>query len=104
MAYPPFAALACVTVHHEDYQYAASNAQAFKECLEAANGERRARILGVAPAPLARLKGEHRLQILIKAASRKKLRELIDFALHDAQEKACDLRIINVEIDPVNLM
>jgi primosomal protein N' len=44
------------------------------------------------------------LQILIKAPSRKALRELIDFALHDAQENSCDLRIINVEIDPVNLM
>jgi primosomal protein N' (replication factor Y) (superfamily II helicase) len=104
LAYPPFAALACVTVHHEDYQYAASNAQAFKDCLDAANAERKARVLGVAPAPLARLKGEHRLQILIKAPSRKALRELIDFALHDAQENSCDLRIINVEIDPVNLM
>jgi primosomal protein N' (replication factor Y) (superfamily II helicase) len=104
LAYPPFAALACATVHHEDFQYAMSNAEAFKDCLDAANAERRARVLGVAPAPLARLKGEHRLQILIKAVNRKSLRELIDFALHDAQEKACDLRIINVEIDPVNLM
>ncbi|MDQ3797813.1 MAG: primosomal protein N' [Acidobacteriota bacterium] len=104
LAYPPFAALACVTVHHEDYEYAFSNAQAFRECLAQANGERNARVLGVAPAPLARLKGEHRLQILIKAVNRKKLRELIDFALAGAQENACDLRIINVEIDPVNLL
>jgi primosomal protein N' len=50
------------------------------------------------------LKGEHRLQILIKSINRKKLRELLDFALADAQEKACDLRIVNVEIDPVNLL
>jgi primosomal protein N' len=62
------------------------------------------RVLGVAPAPLARLKGEHRLQILIKARNRAKLRETLDFALADAQEKFCDLRIVNVEIDPVNLM
>jgi len=62
------------------------------------------RILGVAPAPLARLKGEHRLQILVKARNRTKLRETLQFALHDAQEKFCDLRIVNVEIDPVNLM
>jgi primosomal protein N'' len=104
LAYPPFAALACVTVHHEDYNYAYGNAQVFKEALDAANTERKARVLGIAPAPLARLKGEHRLQILIKAVNRKALRELIDFALHIAQENACDLRIVNVEIDPVNLM
>ncbi|MGI8495045.1 MAG: primosomal protein N' [Pyrinomonadaceae bacterium] len=102
--YPPFVALACITVHHENYNYAFDNAQLLRECLNDANGERKARILGVAPAPLARLKGEHRLQILIKSVNRKKLRELLDFALADAQEKACDLRIVNVEIDPVNLL
>lgn len=102
--YPPFVALACITIHHENYNYAFDNAQLLRECLNEANGERKARILGVAPAPLARLKGEHRLQILIKSVNRKKLRELLDFALANAQEKACDLRIVNVEIDPVNLL
>jgi primosomal protein N' (replication factor Y) len=102
--YPPFVALACVTVHHENYAYAFDNAQILQECLSEANTERKARVLGVAPAPLARLKGEHRLQILIKSVNRKKLRELLDFALVNAQEKACDLRIVNVEIDPVNLL
>lgn len=102
--YPPFVALACITVHHENYNYAFDNAQLLLECLNEANSERKARILGVAPAPLARLKGEHRLQVLIKSVNRKKLRELLDFALADAQEKACDLRIVNVEIDPVNLL
>lgn len=104
LAYPPFSALACILVHHENYTYAFENAQILKDCLNAQNGERRARILGPAPAPLARLKNEHRLQILIKAQNRRVLREMIDFALHDAQEKTCDLRIINVEIDPVNLL
>jgi primosomal protein N' (replication factor Y) len=102
--YPPFVALACVTVHHENYAYAFDNAQILQECLNEANTERKARVLGVAPAPLARLKGEHRLQILIKSVNRKKLRELLDFALASAQEKACDLRSVNVEIDPVNLL
>lgn len=102
--YPPFVALACITVHHENYNYAFDTAQLLHECLNEANAERKARILGVAPAPLARLKGEHRLQILIKSVNRKKLREIVDFALAGAQEKACDLRIVNVEIDPVNLL
>jgi primosomal protein N' (replication factor Y) (superfamily II helicase) len=75
-----------------------------KESLTKFNAERHARILGPAPAPLARLKGEHRLQILVKAVNRKKLRELLDFALHDAQEKFCDLKTVNVEIDPISLL
>ncbi len=104
LSYPPFVALASILVHHTNYNYAFDNAAILKECLQNANSQRQARILGPAPAPLARLKGEHRLQILIKAANRKKLRELLDFALHEAQEKFCDLKTVNVEIDPINLL
>jgi primosomal protein N' (replication factor Y) len=104
LSYPPFIALASILIKHPNYNYAFDNAQLLKDCLNAANGENFCRILGVAPAPLSRLKGEYRLQILIKARNRQKLRELLDFALHNAQEKFCDLKIINVEIDPVNLL
>jgi primosomal protein N' (replication factor Y) (superfamily II helicase) len=102
--YPPFVAVASILIRHPNYNYAFDNAQILKDCLTAANTENMCRILGVAPAPLARLKGEFRLQILIKARNRQKLRETLDFALHEAQEKFCDLRIVNVEIDPVNLL
>jgi primosomal protein N' (replication factor Y) len=104
LSYPPFIALASILIKHANYNYAFDNAQLLKECLNRANGENFCRILGVAPAPLSRLKGEYRLQILIKAGNRQKLRQLLDFALDDAQEKFCDLKIINVEIDPVNLL
>ncbi len=104
LAYPPFVALASILIKHPNYNYAFDNAQILKDCLNNANTGNFCRILGVAPAPLSRLKGEFRLQILVKAANRSKLRELLDFALHDAQEKFCDLKIVYVEIDPVNLL
>lgn len=104
LGYPPFVALASILVHHANYNYAFDNAQILKECLQNANNQRQARILGPAPAPLPRLKGEHRLQMLVKAPNRKKLRELLDFGLHEAPEKFCDMRCVNVEIDPVNLL
>ncbi len=102
--YPPFVALASILIKHSNYNFAFDNAQILRECLQNANVEKNCIILGPAPAPLARLKGEHRLQILVKARNRAKLRETLDFALHDAQEKFCDLRIVYVEIDPINLM
>ena len=104
LSYPPFVALCSILIKHSNYNYAFDHAQILKDCLQNANTEKMCRIFGIAPAPLARLKGEHRLQILVKARNRTKLRETLDFALHDAQEKFCDLRIVNVEIDPVNLM
>ncbi len=104
LAYPPFVALASILIKHSNYNYAFDNAQILKNCLVRADTEKMCRVLGVAPAPLARLKNEFRLQILIKATNRAKLRQTLDFALHDAQEKFCDLKIIFVEIDPINLL
>lgn len=104
LAYPPFVALASVLIKHTNYSYAFDNAQILKECLIKNNADNQCRILGVAPAPLSRLKNEFRLQILVKAKNRTKLRETLDFALHDAEERFCDLKIVNVEIDPINLL
>ncbi len=104
LSYPPFVALASILIKHSNYNYAFDNEQILKDYLNSANSEKMCRILGVAPAPLTRLKGEFRLQILVKARNRAKLRETLDFALHDAQEKFCDLKIVYVEIDPVNLL
>jgi len=102
--YPPFVALASLLIKHQNYNYAFDHAVILRECLEKVNVEKHCIILGPAPAPLARLKGEHRLQILVKARNRRHLRETLDFALAEAQEKFCDLRIVYVEIDPVNLL
>ncbi|MDQ2745719.1 MAG: primosomal protein N', partial [Acidobacteriota bacterium] len=102
--YPPFVALASILIKHPNYEYAFDHAQILRESLQKMNGEKNCIILGPAPAPLARLKNEHRLQILVKAKNRTKLRETLDFALHEAEEKSCDLKIVNVEIDPVNLL
>lgn len=104
LLYPPFSALASILIKHTNYSYAADNAQIFKECLVKNNKENLCRILGVAPAPLGRLKNEFRLQILVKAVNRGKLRETLDLALLDAESRGCDLRILNVEIDPINLL
>ncbi|GAC1396295.1 MAG: hypothetical protein NVSMB56_10950 [Pyrinomonadaceae bacterium] len=103
MSYPPFVSLASLLVHDENFTRAGDVAQELKRTLDAANTKRLCRILGPAPAPLARLRGEHRLQILIKARNRSALREMLTIALADAETK-CDLQTVNVEIDPVNLM
>ena len=102
--YPPFVALASILIKHADLNVASKNARILKDCLDTANKDRSCRILGVAPASLSRLKGEHRLQILVKSSNRRRLREVLDMAIEDAEHKGSDLRIIQVEIDPVNLM
>ncbi|HYN85328.1 MAG TPA: primosomal protein N', partial [Pyrinomonadaceae bacterium] len=105
LAYPPYVALASLLVHGEDLLRVQATAAALRESLDAANTERACRVLGPAPAPLARLRGEHRVQLLLKSRDRKRLRNVIEIALNDAAEtRGCDLDSVNVEIDPVNLM
>ena len=104
LGYPPFFVLASIMIKHRDHAYASKNANILRRSLDAANTARNARVLGPAPASLSRLKNEFRLQIILKGVSRRSLRETLDIALVDAEQHGCDLRTINVEIDPVNLM
>ena len=102
--YPPFVALASLLVHGSDFARVKSEALELRKELDRANNERAARILGPAPAPLARLKGEYRVQLIIKCRNRRELRRLIDDALKALGERKINLRSINVEIDPVSIM
>ncbi len=102
--YPPFVALASLLIHGADLVRVRSDAGELRRELDRANPERAARILGPAPAPLARLKGEYRVQLLIKCRKRRELRRIIDDALKALNERKINLRSINVEIDPVSIM
>lgn len=104
LSYPPFVAIASILVKHADEESAWRNANIVKNALDAVNGERGCRILGVAPASLSRLKGEYRMQILLKSQSRKTLRETIEIGLHLAEQNGAEMRHVFTEIDPVNLM
>jgi primosomal protein N' (replication factor Y) len=104
LGYPPYFALASILVHHTDQKRAAKTAQVVRSCLDAANTGRSIRITGPAPASISRLKGEHRLQILVRSSSRKKLRDVLDIALSEAKERSADMRSVRVEIDPVSML
>ncbi|HLE62920.1 MAG TPA: hypothetical protein VI750_07270, partial [Pyrinomonadaceae bacterium] len=68
------------------------------------NKDRSCRILGPAPAPLARLKGEHRFQLLIKSRNRRQLRVVAETALKTMIQRGLNPRSVNLEIDPVSIM
>lgn len=99
-SYPPFVALASLLVHGPDLGRVRTDSLELRKQLDLANEDRKCRILGPAPAPLARLKGEHRYQLLIKSRSRKHVREVADAALRSVT----NLRSVNLEIDPVSIM
>lgn len=102
--YPPFVALASLLVHGADLGKVKADALELRKELDRANEERVARLLGPAPAPLPRLKGEYRVQLLVKCRNRQLLRKIVDAALKAVKDRGINLRSINVEIDPVSIM
>ena len=102
--FPPFVSLASILIKHPTNTYAFDNANIFRKALDSADSSKQCIIMGPAPAALPRLKGEYRLQILIKSRNRKVLRELLDKASIKAEQLSCDTKIIYVEIDPVNML
>jgi primosomal protein N' (replication factor Y) len=104
MHYPPFVALINALVKHHDFARAAYAASELARLLKEADTEGVLKVLGPAPAPLSRLKGEHRMQVLIKTRYRRQAREALDAAMAELKETGQDLKMITVEVDPVNLM
>jgi primosomal protein N' (replication factor Y) len=104
LAYPPFFVLASIMIKHRDHTRAQTNANILRRALDSANPDRHVRVLGPAPATIARLKNEFRIQMILKSRSRRALREVLDIALADAESHGCEMRHVYVEIDPVNLM
>lgn len=102
--YPPFVALAMLLSRHKDESRAQQIAQKVRTALLEADSNRACRVLGPAPAPLARLRGEYRVQLLVKSRSRKQMRAVIDRALTSLEAAGHDLRAVTLEIDPVNMM
>jgi primosomal protein N' (replication factor Y) len=102
--YPPFVSLASLLVHGSNLERVRAQAVDLRRELDLANSKRTTRVLGPAPAPLARLKGEHRIQLLLKSRSRRELRSLVDTALQALAERGNSLRSIKLEVDPVSIM
>jgi primosomal protein N' (replication factor Y) len=104
MSYPPFTVLINLLVRHKNIERANEIAVAVAQHLRASSTDQGLRVLGPAPAPLSRLKGEHRIQVLIKAHNRAGARESLDIAMDRLIQDGYSLRSITVEVDPINLM
>ena len=104
MRYPPVVALMNVVVRGASYAKASSDAADLVERVRAASAPGAAFVvLGPAPAPLARLKGEHRAQFFVKGtpAMRRAMRDAVRGAL-DARP---DLRRkTTIDVDPLSVM
>jgi primosomal protein N' (replication factor Y) len=101
MAYPPAAALVNLVLRSKDAAEGAEHADALARALRASAG-RRFRVLGPARAPLARLREEHRFQVLLKG-DRAAMRSAVRGALV-ARFGSVRWPGVAVDVDPVSVM
>jgi len=58
-------------------------------------------VLGPAPAPLGKLRGEYRAQLLIKSSNRKRMREALVSVIAARPELQ---RRVMVDVDPISVL
>ncbi|MFQ5930201.1 MAG: primosomal protein N' [Acidobacteriota bacterium] len=106
--YPPFTALANLILQGDRQRKIRRRADQVLSLLlhnrDNLSAKRRMRILGPARAALEKLKGQYRLQILIKTTSRKELHQVLECTLNDLREKKVSLKGISIDIDPISLL
>jgi primosomal protein N' (replication factor Y) len=102
LRYPPLAALVQIIVAEAREGQAWRIAGDVAAALTAASAGRLT-ITGPGPAPIERLRGLYRMQILVRSAGRRRLVETVSAALAPFEATAAR-RSIHVDVDPVSLM
>jgi primosomal protein N' (replication factor Y) len=101
MHYPPLVAMMNVVVRGRTFDDAFSTAGDIIRQLEPVAARSSFSTLGPAPAPLVRLKGEHRVQFFLKGPRRADMRQALKTVLAGMPELR---RRVTVDVDPLNLL
>jgi primosomal protein N' (replication factor Y) len=102
MRYPPFMSVINTIVRSRTFAGAMDDAaDVVQKVREADRGRGDLHVLGPAPAPLGKLRGEYRAQLLIKSTNRRKMRETLVGAIASRPELQ---RRVMVDVDPVSVL
>jgi primosomal protein N' (replication factor Y) len=102
MRYPPDVALINTIVRARTFVQAMEDAEQVAAAVRGSeDGRSQVRVLGPAPAPLGRIRGEYRAQFLLKGTNRTRMRELLLGALAKRPELA---RRTTVDVDPLSVL
>ena len=105
LAYPPFTRLVMVRLAGRDAERTAAAARRIGALYRQGAADHGVEVLGPAPAPLARVAGRYRWQILLKAADAKRLRRMVARvqAEPDAGRLARDVQVA-IDVDPQSML
>ncbi len=101
MQYPPLFALTNVVVRGRTLGEAMADAASLVQALGVGPAPNRLRVLGPAPAPFVKLRGEHRAQFFVKSASRSIAREAVRRAVASRPDLS---RRVVVDVDPMMVL
>lgn len=101
MRYPPLLAMVNVVIRGRSFEKAMSDAMDVTHRLEPAAAAGSFAILGPAPAPLGKLRGEHRVQFFLKGQKRAAMREALKAVLAGMPEIR---RRMTVDVDPLTVL
>ncbi|NWG14831.1 MAG: primosomal protein N' [Acidobacteria bacterium] len=108
MAYPPFTSLVQVVISHAEsakaFEIGQKVAAALKTEIAALSDDAKPRVLGPAAAPLERLKGKYRVQLLLKTPPGGDTIPLLESAFDALGRKKVALKYVDVDVDPLSLM
>jgi primosomal protein N' (replication factor Y) (superfamily II helicase) len=102
MSYPPFRALANLVIRHQKQEEAMRMAGELGRLLEIPPPN--VKVLGPAEAPVPRLLDEFRYQLLIKAASRQVLHDLLHKLREFAAKEKWSPTALVIDVDPYSLL
>jgi len=101
MRYPPLVALVNAVVRGRSFDDAMQTAVDLVRRLEPLSAAAGFLILGPAPAPLVKLRGEHRVQFFLKGTRRSDMRQALKTVLADMREIR---RRVTVDVDPLSVL
>jgi primosomal protein N' (replication factor Y) len=102
MRYPPLVSVINAVVRSRTFAGAMKDAADIVERLRRREGNRgEIRVLGPAPAPLGKLRGEYRAQFLVKSPNRRGMREALIAAIADRPEF---IRRTTIDVDPISVL
>ncbi len=102
LSYPPFTALANVIVQGRNEEEALSRSAALGRLLQPA--PEGVRVMGPAAAAVARIKNEYRFQMLLKAATRKRLNQILGDLRRFAAAEKWNATSLVIDVDPMTLL
>jgi primosomal protein N' (replication factor Y) len=108
LGYPPFHRLVQILIRTGSAQQGMRTgekvAQALKQSASRQGAGAGIRVMGPAAAPLEKLRGRYRFQVLLKAARRQNIHVILKEAFEELGKHRVPLKDIHVDVDPLSLL